>query len=50
MLLCSQLKFGICDIYNIFYAVLTLYFAKNLFMFYVNFIQCDHLITGRTII
>ena len=32
MSLCSPFKFGICDIYNMFYAVLMQYFTKKLFL------------------
>ena len=40
MSLCARLKFGICDIY----------FTQNLFIFYVNSIWYDRLITAETII
>ena len=33
MLLCSCLKFSICEIYNMFCAVLTHYLAQILFIF-----------------
>ena len=39
-LLCTRLKFGICDIY----------FTQNLFIFYVNSIWYNRLITAETII
>ena len=35
MSLCSPLKFGICDIYNMFCTILIQYFTQNLFMFTV---------------
>ena len=47
--LCSTLKFGICDICNIFCVILIQYFSQNLFKFYVNAIQYVHLITIETI-
>ena len=50
MSLCSTLKFGICDIYSKFYAILIQHFMKNLLRFYVNSIQYHHLITIETII
>ena len=40
MSLCPRLKTGICDIY----------FRQNLFIFYVNSIWYDSLITAETII
>ena len=40
MLLCAPLKFGICDIY----------FTQNLFIFYINSIWYDRLITAEAII
>ena len=45
MSLCFPLKLSICDIYNIFFTILIQCFTQNLFMFNVNFIQYDHLIT-----
>ena len=39
MSLCARLKFGICD----------KYFTQNLFIFYVNSIWYDRLITAKTI-
>ena len=51
MLLCSWLKFNICDMYNMFRTIFIQYFTQNLFTFYVNSrIQFDHLITDDTII
>ena len=50
MSLCAPLKFGICDIYNLFCVILMQYFAQNLFIFYVNSIRCYHLITAEAII
>ena len=35
MSLCSPLKFGICDIYNMFCTILIQYFTQNLFIFTV---------------
>ena len=40
MSLCARLKTGICDIY----------FTQNLFIFYVNSIWYNRLITAETII
>ena len=50
MSLCSALKFGICDIYSMFYAILIQHLMQNLLRFYVNSIQYHHLITVETII
>ena len=50
MLLCSPLKFGICDVYNMFCTILIQYFTHNLFIFYVNSVHYDHLVTIETII
>ena len=50
MSLCSPLKFGICDIYNMFCVIHIQYFTQNLFTLYVNSIQYDHLIRVEAII
>ena len=50
MSLCAPLKFGICDIYNLFCAILMQHFTQNLFIFYVNSIRWYHLITAEAII
>ena len=51
MPLCSTLKFSICDMYNMFCAVLMQHFTQNLFRFYVNYIiQYNLLITVEAII
>ena len=42
---CSTLKFSICDICNLFCAILVQHFTHSLFRLYVNSIQYDHLIT-----
>ena len=50
MSLCSPLKFGICDICNMFCIILIQCFTQNLLIYYVNSVQYDHLITVETII
>ena len=50
MLLWSPLKFGICDLCNTFCAIPIQDFTQNLFIFYVNSVQYDQLITVETII
>ena len=48
--LCSPLKVGIYEIYNIFCVILVQYFTQNSFLFYTSSIQYDHLITVEKII
>ena len=50
LLLWAPLKFGICVIYNLFCAILMQNFKQNVFIFYVNSIRYDRLITAEAII
>ena len=44
------MRFVFFDIYNMFCAIFIQYFTQNLFIFYVNSIQYEHLITDDAII
>ena len=50
MSLWAPLKFGIFYVFKMFCAILMQWFTQNLFIFYLNFIRYDRLVTVETII
>ena len=52
MSLCSPLRFGICDLYNMFCVVPIQYFYRKfvyILLFYVNSLHYDNCITVETV-